>query len=72
MPPKRITKRELAVWYGPQEIRDHFEGDDCDPTEGMCDHTLEVVGEYALCDDRTWETFHRVLVDAIDAVKGGT
>lgn len=59
----------LAVWFDPQSIRDHWDGCDDDPTAGLCDRMLRKVGEQALYDDRIWNAFHHALTDAVYAVR---
>jgi hypothetical protein len=60
--------RELyphVLSFEPDAIRDHFEVDDDDPTEGMSDEELEGIGTTALQDDRLYEAFHEALSDAL-------
>jgi hypothetical protein len=57
-----------AVWYGPQQIRDHFDGDPSDLARwvlGQTDDVLLRVGMDAIQDDAVWEAFHRSLTNAV-------
>jgi hypothetical protein len=60
----------LCVSFEPQAIRDHFEGNDHDPTEGLGDEHLKQIGEYAVSADPLWELFHELLVEAFEEVSG--
>ena len=58
----------LRLSFTPTAIREHFEGDEEFPeVEDMADGDLAEVGYDALVDDRLYETFHEVLVDALRA-----
>lgn len=56
----------LRLSFTPTAIREHFEDDQAFPeVENMTDADLAKVGYDALVDDRLYETFHEVLVDAL-------
>lgn len=61
-------RNDPALYFGPQEIRDHFEGND-DPiakwVEQATDNALIDIGGTALYDDRLYRAFHDSLVDAV-------
>lgn len=61
----------LCVSFEPQAFRDHFEGDDPDPTEEFTNEQLHAMGQWAIASDRLWELFHELLVDAIDCYEKG-
>ena len=66
LPP--VSAREPAIYLGPQEIRDHFEGDDDELSRAVEKATYDElldVGRDALGDDRFWVAFHDVLVDVV-------
>lgn len=62
--------RSLALWFTPSAILDHFDADAplSDVLAEMSDETLRQIGEAALGDDALYETFHRVLLHAINTV----
>lgn len=51
----------LALWFTPQAIREHYEGDADDPTRGLTDDQLVEVGKQALGDDGLYRAFHSSL-----------
>lgn len=55
----------LCVSFEPQAIRDHYEADDPDPTEGLTDEQLRKVAEYCISADSLWSLFHQLLRDAL-------
>lgn len=61
----------LCVSFEPDAIRAHFEGDDPDPTQGLTDGQLKVIGQYAIAADRLWEMFHELLVEALEDYEEG-
>jgi hypothetical protein len=66
----KVGALPLAVFFGPAEIRDHFEGNDgSDPDEpdvdDLSDEDLARLAVDAVWDDRVWEAFHDSLVDAV-------
>lgn len=52
--------------FEPDAIRDHFEADEDDPTEGMSNDELLAVGQESLQSDRLYETFHELLAEALE------
>lgn len=60
---------DLRLSFVPKAIREHFECDDDDPTEGLTDEQLREVGLIALTDDGIYRAFHESLVWALDEVK---
>lgn len=52
---------KLALWFTPQAIRDHYEGDSDDPTKSLSDEELVEVGQQALTDDGLYRAFHSAL-----------
>lgn len=58
----------LALFFTPNAIREHFEGDDTDgvTVQAMSDETLAAVGGAALTDDRLYRAFHDVLWSALN------
>jgi hypothetical protein len=60
------TDAILRLSFTPSAIREHFEGDEPDPTEGMTDEQLREIGEAALNDDILYREFHRALVAAFE------
>lgn len=59
----------LALWFTPQAIRDHYDGDDTAEARWVStatDDQLADVGSSCLGDDVLYRTFHEVL----DAVIG--
>ena len=60
----RVQLYRYVLSFEPDAIRDHFEADDDDPTEGASDADLLAVGQAALQD----EAFHAALVDALETV----
>ena len=61
----------LVLSFEPVAIRQHFEGDDPDPTEGLTDEQLRAIGYYAIGSDTLYEEFHRLLVEAIEDYEDG-
>lgn len=61
---------DLRLSFTPDAIREHFEGDEPDPTEGMTDEQLAEVGRTALTDDMLYDAFHGALVWALDEERG--
>lgn len=61
----RAQRNDYVLSFEPGAIRDHFEADEDDPTQGMSDEELLVVAEAALSSDRLYETFHDVLVETL-------
>lgn len=59
----------LRLWFTPDAIRDHFEGDEPDPTGGLSDNDLRKVGEAALTNDLLYRAFHDSLVYGLEALK---
>ena len=64
-----VVDLNLCVSFEPQAIRDHFEGDDPDPTEGLTDKQLEDIGWYAIQADSLWGLFHELLQEAFEELK---
>lgn len=56
---------DLRLSFTPDAIREHFEGDEPDPTEGLTDEQLAEVGRMALTDDGLYRAFHDALTWAI-------
>lgn len=67
-----VTSNEddkLALWFTPEAIREHFEGDADQRTEWVeaaSDEQLVKLGEYCLSADPLYREFHRLLRDAVD------
>lgn len=61
----RTELYKLVLSFEPDAIRDHFEADEDDPTEGLTDDQLLDVAQAALSSDRLYETFHEVLVETL-------
>jgi hypothetical protein len=61
-PNPEVIPFDLRLSFTPDAIREHFEGDEPDPTEGMTDEELADVGRSALCDDILYREFHQALV----------
>jgi hypothetical protein len=61
---------DLRLSFTPDAIRDHFEGDEPDPTEGMTDEQLTEVGRTALADHGVYRAFHDALVLRLAATPG--
>jgi hypothetical protein len=61
----------LCVSFEPRAIRDHFDGDDDDPTKDLTDEQLEKIGHFAIGADSLWEKFHELLVEAVRAHEMG-
>lgn len=57
---------DLRLSFTPDAIREHFEGDDPDPTEHMTDEELADVGRTALLDDGLYRAFHEALTWALE------
>ncbi len=62
-------QQKRAVWFTPQEIRDHFADDPADPTLDLSDEDLLAVGLDAVGDDRIWTAFHEALIDSVREVR---
>lgn len=58
---------DLRLSFTPDAIREHFEGDDPDPTEGLTDEQLADVGRHALTDEGLYDAFHESLTWALDS-----
>lgn len=69
-----MEDRNLALWFTPDAIKDHFEGDDDVETflEGLSDIELREVGLDALTNDLLYSAFHDILVTAINDAKART
>jgi hypothetical protein len=62
-------KSELAIWFTPEAIRQHFEGADTELEEWVNkakDAQLKDVGLMAMNWEHLWEEFHKALVDAVE------
>lgn len=69
---KAVVDKSLVLSFEPGAIRDHFDGTDVQ-TGLLTDEQIRLMGAYALADDRLYETFHEVLLDAMtEVLKGGT
>lgn len=69
---KAVVDTNLVLSFEPEAIRDHFDGTDVQ-TGLLTDEQIRLMGAYALADDRLYETFHEVLLDAMtEVLKGGT
>lgn len=57
----------LALWFTPQAIKDHFDGDEgiSDFVDSLDDKTLRAIGEDALTQDTLYREFHRLLLDGV-------
>lgn len=55
----------LALWFTPEAIREHFETDPTDPLVGLTDSDLVAIGEECLSADMLYELYHNLLVDAV-------
>lgn len=65
------TNENLALWFTPEAIRSHFEGDDDEVSravEAATDDQLVRVGEACLCADTLYEEFHRLLTAVVEDV----
>lgn len=59
---------KLALWFTPQCIRDHFDGEIDLSSVSAAD--LRKVGETALFDDAIYRAFHEALVFALKSELG--
>lgn len=60
---------QLALWFTPQCIRDHFDGDDDERAKWVADATqddLAEIGHDALADDGIYRAFHEALAGGVD------
>ena len=60
-----------ALWFDPQSIRDHFDGDDdriAALVHQATDAQLASVAEWCLNNDILYSAFHHVLIDGVEAV----
>jgi hypothetical protein len=56
-----IRDEDLALWFTPQALRDHFDGDDSEVAEAVLnadDDTLREQGQDALSSDILYSVFH--------------
>lgn len=63
---KNTAEERLALWFTPQAIRDHFDGDEgtvVDWVHGASDDELRALGEECLGADTLYSEFHRLLVE---------
>jgi hypothetical protein len=73
---QRDMRPDLALWFTPAAIREHFDGGDPGDYPGIeaaTDEELEEVGAWCLSQDTLYRLYHSLLIDAaIDAglVKG--
>lgn len=58
----------LRLSFDPGAIREHFEGSDENPTDGMSDDQLALAGMIALDDDFLYQAFCETLHDAVERV----
>jgi hypothetical protein len=65
----RELNSDLALWFDPQSIRDHFDSCDKNLAEGMTEEELLDVAAECLNSDSLYELFHELLVEAVAAVK---
>lgn len=63
----RAQRSYYLLSFEPDAIREHFEVDEEDPTEGMTDEQLEAVALEALSDDRLYSVFHELLSEGVGA-----
>lgn len=63
----RAQRSPYLLSFEPDAIRDHFEADEDDPTEGMTDEQLEGIALDALQDDRLYAVFHELLSEGVGA-----
>lgn len=57
---------DLVLWFTPDAIREHFDGDEAFAVVADADdETLTKVGEFALYSDRLYKVFHQLLVDGL-------
>jgi hypothetical protein len=64
-PTDDVIPYDLRLSFTPDAIREHFEGDEPDPTEGMTDEQLTEVGRTALVDEGLYRAFHESLTWAL-------
>lgn len=64
--PEDVIPYDLRLSFTPAAIREHFEGDDEDPTASLTDEQLAEVGRTALTDDGLYRAFHEALVWALE------
>lgn len=58
------AEMNLALWFTPGCINDHYDGDDGEVGEAVraaTDEQLRAIGEAALCDDGLYNAFHNAL-----------
>lgn len=55
----------LVLSFEPDAIRDYFEADEDNPTDGLTDAELEMIGLTALSSNRLYEALHETLVQAL-------
>ncbi len=67
----RAQRSYYLLSFEPDAIRDHFEVDEIDPTEGLTTAQLDEIGQGCLQDDRLYRTFHEVLTDALTDYREG-
>jgi hypothetical protein len=60
-----------AIWFTPDAIRDHYDGTEDNPTIGMTDEELKIVGRTALQDEYLWDVYSEVLGDTITRFTSG-
>lgn len=56
-----IRDEDLALWFTPQALRDHFDGDDSEVAEAVLnadDDTLRELAQGALSSDILYSVFH--------------
>lgn len=63
----RRQRSYYLLSFEPDAIRDHFEADEDDPSEGMTDDELLDVAATALQDDRLYAVFHELLSEGVNA-----
>lgn len=56
------------IWYTPAAIKEHYDDYPNNVVHYMSEEDLRRVGDLAVMDDRTWETFSTVLDDAVQAI----
>lgn len=62
----KVKDTELALWFTPKAIREHFEDDsEGEIVTALSDEELTSIGEAALFDDGIYRAFHEALVSAL-------
>lgn len=59
---------QMALWFTPSAIRDHF--GDSDLVEELPLERLQKIGESAMSDDSLYSTFHDILIAAVEEETG--